>query len=276
MAPERPPARRRPDILSLLGAPIGLGLILAGQAIEGGSVRTLLQLPAALVVIGGTLGAVLLSFGTADVRAAFRSLRTAYIDALEPAQMVIARVLAYSTRARRTGVLSLEPDLDSEPDPFLRRALSMAVDGATQAEIRHTLEVEMDARAEEEEIPSRVFEAAGGYAPTIGILGAVIGLIHVMENLADPSKLGSGIAVAFVATIYGVGSANLLFLPIASRLRQRAEAAARRRELLIDAALAIQEGVNPRLIEQRLSGFMLRRATPGPGGPRPALRQRTS
>jgi chemotaxis protein MotA len=276
MAPERPPARRRPDILSLLGAPIGLGLILAGQAIEGGSVRTLLQLPAALVVIGGTLGAVLLSFGTADVRAAFRSLRTAYIDALEPAQMVIARVLAYSTRARRTGVLSLEPDLDSEPDPFLRRALSMAVDGATQAEIRHTLEVEMDARAEEEEIPSRVFEAAGGYAPTIGILGAVIGLIHVMENLADPSKLGSGIAVAFVATIYGVGSANLLFLPIASRLRQRAEAAARRRELLIDAALAIQEGVNPRLIEQRLSGFMLRRATQGPGGPRPALRQRTS
>jgi chemotaxis protein MotA len=276
MAPDRRPVRRRPDILSLLGGPIGFGLILAGQAIEGGSVRTLLQLPAALVVFGGTLGAVLLSFGTADVRAAFRSLRTAYIEALEPAQMVIARVLAYSTRARRTGVLSLEGDLESEPDPFLRRALSMAVDGATQAEIRHTLEVEMEARAEEEEVPSRVFEAAGGYAPTIGILGAVIGLIHVMENLADPSKLGSGIAVAFVATIYGVGSANLLFLPIASRLRQRADAAARRRELLIDAALAIQEGVNPRLIEQRLSGFMLRRAALGPGGPRPALRQRTS
>jgi chemotaxis protein MotA len=190
--------------------------------------------------------------------------------------MVIARVLAYSTRARRTGVLSLEGDLDSEPDPFLRRALSMAVDGATQAEIRHTLEIEMDARAEEDEIPSRVFEAAGGYAPTIGILGAVIGLIHVMENLADPSKLGSGIAIAFVATIYGVGSANLLFLPIASRLRQRAEAAARRRELLIDAALAIQEGVNPRLIEQRLSGFMLPRGRQATAVARPALRQRTS
>lgn len=276
MASNRPPARRRPDLVSLLGAPIGLGLILAGQAIEGGSVRTLLQLPAALVVLGGTFGAVLLSFGAADVRAAFRSLRTAYVDALEPVQMVMARVLAYSTRARRTGVLSLEPDLESEPDPFLRRALSMAVDGATQAEIRHTLEVEMDARAEEEEVPSRVFEAAGGYAPTIGILGAVIGLIHVMENLADPSKLGSGIAVAFVATIYGVGSANLLFLPIASRLRQRAEAAARRREMLIDAALAVQEGVNPRLIEQRLSGFMLPRVRQSPSAARPTLRQRMS
>jgi chemotaxis protein MotA len=276
MAPSPPTARRRLDVLSLLGAPIGLGLILAGQAIEGGSVRTLLQLPAALVVLGGTFGAVLLSFGTADVRAAFRSLRTAYVDALEPAQMVIARVLAYSTRARRTGVLSLEPDLDSEPDAFLRRALSLAVDGATPTEIRNNLEVEMDARAEEEEVPSRVFEAAGGYAPTIGILGAVIGLIHVMEHLADPSRLGSGIAVAFVATIYGVGSANLLFLPIASRLRQRAEAAARRREMLIDAAIAIQEGVNPRVIEQRLSGFMLPRAKQAPAVARPTLKQRMS
>jgi chemotaxis protein MotA len=263
-------------MLSLLGAPIAFGLILAGQAIEGGSVRTLLQLPAAIVVLGGTFGAVLLSFGTADVRAAFRSLRTAYVDTLEPAQMVIARVLAYSTRARRTGVLSLESDLDSEPDPFLRRALSMAVDGASQAEIRQTLEVEMEARADEEEVPSRVFEAAGGYAPTIGILGAVIGLIHVMENIADPSKLGSGIAIAFVATIYGVGSANLLFLPIASRLRQRAEMAARRREMLVDAAIAIQEGVNPRLIEQRLSGFTLPRVKQASPVARPALRQRTS
>ncbi len=276
MQPSRPPARRRPDFVSLLGAPIGLGLILAGQALEGGSVRTLLQLPAALVVLGGTLGAVLLSFGTADVRAAFRSLRTAYVDALEPAQMVIARVLAYSTRARRTGVLSIEPDLDAEPDPFLRRALAMAVDGATRAEIRQAMEVEMDARAEEEEVPSRVFEAAGGYAPTIGILGAVIGLIHVMENLTDPARLGSGIAVAFVATIYGVGSANLLFLPIASRLRQRADAAARRREMLVDAALAIQEGVNPRLIERRLSGFMLPRVRQAPAVARPTLRKRTS
>ena len=172
----------------------------------------------------------------------------------EPAKVVIARVLTYANRARRTGILSLESELESEPDLFLRRALRMAVDGCSQSEIRHALELEMELLADREDVPARVFESAGGYAPTIGILGAVIGLIHVMGNLTDPAKLGAGVAVAFVATIYGVGSANLILLPVASKLRQRAEASTRRREMLIDAALAVQEGLNPRLIEQRFSG----------------------
>jgi chemotaxis protein MotA len=245
----------RLDVGSLLGAPIAVGLILIGQAIEGGSVRTLLQLASALIVFGGTLGAVLLSFGSADVMRAVKSLRTVYTDPVEPAATVIARVLAYSNKARRVGVLSLESELEFEPDPFLRRALSMAVDGTSQTQIRHALEVELELLAEQDEVPARVFESAGGYAPTIGILGAVVGLIQVMGHLTEPSKLGSGIAVAFVATIYGVGSANLILLPLASKLRQRAEAATRRREMLIDAALAVQEGLNPRLIEQRFSGF---------------------
>jgi Flagellar motor component len=242
------------DFGSLIGAPLAIGLILIGQAIEGGSVRSLLQVAAALVVFGGTAGAVLLSYGSADVITAVRSVRAAYADSLEPAAAVITRVLAYANRARRTGILSLEAELEAEPDPFLRRALRLAVDGSSQSQIRHALELEMELLADREDVPARVFESAGGYAPTIGILGAVIGLIHVMGNLTDPAKLGSGVAVAFVATIYGVGSANLILLPVASKLRQRAEASTRRREMLIDAALAVQEGINPRLIEQRFSG----------------------
>jgi len=252
--PRRSPARSRVDFGSLIGAPLAIGLILIGQAIEGGSVRSLLQLAAALVVFGGTAGAVLLSYGSADVITAVRSVRAAYADSLEPAAAVITRVLAYANRARRTGILSLEAELEAEPDPFLRRALRLAVDGSSQSQIRHALELEMELLADREDVPARVFESAGGYAPTIGILGAVIGLIHVMGNLTDPAKLGSGVAVAFVATIYGVGSANLILLPVASKLRQRAEASTRRREMLIDAALAVQEGINPRLIEQRFSG----------------------
>ena len=266
------------DVASLLGAPLAVVMILVGQAIEGGTVRSLVQLAAALVVFGGTFGAVLLSFGSADVWRALRSLPSAYSDSIEPARAVIGRVLAYANRARRTGMLSIEADIDKEPDPFLRRALSMAVDGASQTQIRHALEIEIDVLAERDDVPARVFEAAGGYAPTIGIIGAVIGLIHIMENLTDPSKLGSGVAVAFVATIYGVGSANLILLPLASRLRQRAEAATRHRSMLIDAALAVHEGLNPRLIEQRFSSF----TAAGAPGPRPgtrapvAVRSRTS
>lgn len=273
--PRRPSPRSRIDYGSLAGAPMAIGLILAGQAIEGGSVRSLLQVAAALVVFGGTAGAVLLSFGSADVIKAVRSVRFAYADTLEPASLVIARVLGYANRARRTGILSLESELEAEPDPFLRRALRMAVDGSSQSQIRHALELEMELLADREDVPARVFESAGGYAPTIGILGAVIGLIQVMGNLTDPAKLGAGVAVAFVATIYGVGSANLILLPLASKLRQRAEASTRRREMLIDAALAVQEGLNPRLLEQRFSAHTGAIVRPE-SRPSPSLRERMS
>ena len=261
--PRRSPARSRVDFGSLIGAPLAIGLILIGQAIEGGSVRSLLQVAAALVVFGGTAGAVLLSYGSADVITAVRSVRAAYADSLEPAAAVITRVLAYANRARRTGILSLEAELEAEPDPFLRRALRLAVDGSSQSQIRHALELEMELLADREDVPARVFESAGGYAPTIGILGAVIGLIHVMGNLTDPAKLGSGVAVAFVATIYGVGSANLIFLPIGSRFRARALRNARRREAVLEGVMAIQEGLNPRLIDQKLRGLL------GLDGPQP-------
>ena len=244
------------DSASLAGIPIGIGLVLAGQAIEGGTVGTLLQGAAGLIVFGGTLGAVLLSFSADDVWRAAVSLRTVFADQLEPAAAAIGRLTRYATKARRLGVLSLEVDLDEEPDPFLAHAMTLAVEGASQAQLRSAMEVEMDTLEELDDRPARVFDAAGGYAPTVGILGAVLGLIHVMEHLTEPARLGPGIAVAFVATVYGVGSANLLLLPIATKLRQRARTAARRRELLLDGVLAIQDGLNPRLLERRLHSFV--------------------
>lgn len=256
MAKPNPRAERGPkprfDVTAIAAIPAGVGLILVGQAIEGGAIHSLLQLAAALIVFGGTAGAVLLSFSTAQVRQSLQAVRTVFVDPLEPAPDVIKRILAYAAKARRTGVMTIEEDVNDEPDPFLRRGLSMAVDGSSQSQLRAALEFEIDAFSERDGVPPRVFEAAGGYAPTIGIIGAVLGLIHVMENLSDPSKLGPGIATAFVATVYGVGAANLVLLPIAGKMRERARAASRRREMLLDGVLAIQEGLNPRLLEQRL------------------------
>jgi chemotaxis protein MotA len=243
------------DVTAIAAIPAGVGLILFGQAIEGGAVGSLMQVAAALIVFGGTSGAVLLSFSTAQVMESVRAVRTVFVEPLEPAAHVIKRIMAYAAKARRTGVMTIEEDVNDEPDPFLRRGLSMAVDGSSQSQIRAALEFEIDSISERDGVPPRVFEAAGGYSPTIGIIGAVLGLIHVMENLSDPSKLGPGIATAFVATVYGVGLANLILLPIAGKMRERARAGARRREMLLDAVVAIQEGLNPRLLEQRLLTF---------------------
>jgi len=254
MAAERR-GRNRFDITAALAIPTSVGLILIGQALEGGALGSLLQLTAALIVGGGTCGAVLLSFSTGQVMQALHAVRYVFVDPLEPAAQAIARITAYATKARRTGVMTIEGDVDGEPDAFLRRGLSMAVDGHSQSQIRAALEYDIDAISERDAVAPRVFEAAGGYAPTVGIIGAVLGLIHVMENLADPAKLGPGIATAFVATVYGVGVANLILIPIAGKLRERARAAAKRREMLLDGVLAIQEGVNPRVLAQRLSAF---------------------
>lgn len=247
--------RLRLDFTSVAGVPIGLGFILIGQVLEGGTVHSLLQVTAAVIVFGGTIGAVLLSFSLNEVKRALRALKVVFLYDGEPPSRTIAKVIAYAMRARKEGLMSLEPALEHEPDPFLRKGLSLAVDGISPHMIRDMLTMDIASRETYDETPAKVFEAAGGYAPTIGILGAVLGLIHVMENLAEPNRLGAGIAVAFVATIYGVGSANLIFLPIATKLRNKARRIAERRELLLEGILAIQEGLNPRLIEEKLEGF---------------------
>ena len=248
--------RRRLDVAILAGAAIGIGLVLGGHGLEGGRMQSLLQGAAAVIVFGGTLGAVMVSFPLRDLRAAMKSLRYLVVDDAPPPDGVVAMIGRFAVRARKEGLLSLEDDADRMSDPFMKRALALAIDGTNSTTLRAMLEDEIATREEAEEVPARVFEAAGGYAPTVGILGAVLGLINVMENLADPANLGSGIAVAFVATVYGVGSANLIFLPIGSRFRARAQRNARAREATLEGVMAIQEGLNPRLIDQKLRGLL--------------------
>lgn len=244
------------DRLSLIGLLLGMVAILGGQVLEGGQISSLLQGTAFLIVIGGTLGAVLLQSSLPSFMLGMRMLKwmaTPPPMALEP---WIKSVVNWSNIARRGGLLALENPLAAEKDPFVKRALQMLVDGAEPEAIRHTMELEIGSYEEKHRAAAKIWEAAGGYAPTIGILGAVMGLIHVMENLTDPSKLGSGIAVAFVATIYGVGSANLLFLPISNKLKYLVASEVKRREMITEGLFAIAHGENPRIIENKLRGFL--------------------
>lgn len=251
-----PGARKgRIDFSSVAGVPLGVGLILVGQLLEGGAIHSLLQAAAALIVFGGTLGAVMLSFPVSDIRRAAKSVRSVFVDDSESPEETISSILRYARIARKDGILALEDESARAKDPLLRKGLMLAVDGLNPKTLREMLETDLDGADDRDLVPARVFESAGGYAPTVGILGAVLGLIHVMENLSDPTKLASGIAVAFVATVYGVGSANLIFLPIASKLRMRAAQASQRRTLICEGVLGIQEGLNPRLIDQKLRGF---------------------
>lgn len=243
------------DILSIVGLVIAIGSIVAGQFLEGGHLASILQPTAFLIVIGGTLGAAMLQY---PLPVFLRSIRMLPWVVRPPAfdpDGAIRSILQYSDVARRNGLLALESMIDDIDDPFLRRGLQLLVDGADPAKIRSTLEHEIQAVEHHDHQAARVLESAGGYAPTVGILGAVLGLIHVMENLADPAKLGAGIAVAFVATIYGVGSANLFFLPVANKIKNIVHERTKLRELMVDGLVAIAEGENPRMIEGRLQGY---------------------
>ncbi len=245
----------RIDVSSFIGVPVAFGLILLGQWYEGGSILSLLQPTAAMIVFGGTVGAVMLSFSRNDIIRAVSALRTVFLWDGEAPSKTIDTILQYAYRARKDGILSLDADLDKITDPFFEKAIRQLVDSTNPQTLRDVLEIENRGREDYDEIPAKVYEAAGGYAPTIGILGAVIGLIQVMQHLSDPTKLGAGIAVAFVATVYGVGSANLFFLPAATKLKMKARHEARRRELMLEGVLAIQEGLFPRIIQEKLCGF---------------------
>lgn len=248
--------RRRLDWTTLGGIPIGLGLVLLGQAIEGGTLRSVFQLTAALIVFGGTLGAVLVSFSLDEVRFAGRRLKAVFVDDEPSPRRLIPAIVELALRARRQGIMAIDRDLDRLDEPFLKKGLRLAIDGNTPQAVRQLLEVEDRSMTDRESTAAMVYEAAGGYSPTFGILGAVLGLIQVMEHLSDPSRLGEGIAIAFVATVYGVGAANLVFLPIAAKLRTRARRASHQRELMIEAITAIQEGLSPQFIQSKLEGFV--------------------
>lgn len=235
---------------------MGIGAVLGGQALEGGSLHSLMQFAAAVIVFGGTFGAVFLSFPLDAVLGGFKDLKTVIKEPPQDPSKIIQQITLYANKARKEGILSLEKEAKTVDDPFLAKALTMAVDGVEPHLIREAMETDLGYADEHGKMSSKVFQAAGGYAPTIGILGAVLGLIHVMQNLSDPSKLGSGIAVAFVATVYGVGSANLLFLPFSTKLQVRHRHKMVVKEMILEGIVAVSTGENPRLIEEKLNSFL--------------------
>jgi chemotaxis protein MotA len=251
-----PGGRHRRDLVAIFSIPfIGAVLVLA-QLAEGGALGALVQPTAALVVFGGTLGALLLSYPFPLLRRTMASLRTVFSTGTPPDQAMVARFEHLATVARKRGFLSLEPEIRPSDDPFFARAITLVVDGVPAAEARRALESFSQTREAADEECAEVLEAAAGYTPTLGILGTVLGLIQVMENLSTPSTMGSGLAVAFVATVYGVGSANLILMPLATRLRALARDSAVTRELIIEATVAIKNGVHPRLVATQLGGFI--------------------
>lgn len=244
------------DITTILGIVVALGAIVGGQILEGGHVNTLLQLTAFVIVIGGTMGAIMIQYSLPVFLLGVKLIRWAVVPPPVNLDEIVEQIVAWSNTARRGGLLSLEPILMEMQDPFLKKGLQMLVDGAEPEKLRETLDVEISAYEEHYRQAAKVWESAGGYAPTIGILGAVMGLIHVMENLSDPSKLGGGIAVAFVATIYGVGSANLFFLPVSNKIKAVIGREIVRRQMVTEGLVAIANGENPRLIDTKLRGFI--------------------
>ncbi|MDB5765049.1 MAG: motA1 [Herminiimonas sp.] len=241
---------------SVTGLALALGGILLGQVLEGGHPGSLLQPAAFVIVMIGTLGAVLLQSGIPNFLRGMKMTRRVFAPPADNYQALRRDMVMWSTTARREGLLSLERYMENLRDPFLAQGLRLLVDGADPGKLRELLEQEISAYEMGERSAVKVWEAAGGYAPTIGILGAVLGLIHVMENLSDPSRLGGGIAVAFVATIYGVGLANLIFLPIGNRLKALVGREVFKREMLVDVFAAIASGENPRMIEERMAIYL--------------------
>ena len=244
------------DKASFGGVILAFAGILAGLLLEGGNLGQIFQPTAAMIVFGGTLGAVLLQFPLHTVVEAFRRLMQVFFSPRSQNLQLIETLVGFANKARRSGVVSLDADLQRIEEPFLRQALQLAVDGTEPNELRKIMSLSMDSRSEGEDRIPAVFESAGGFSPTIGILGAVLGLIQVMQHLDKIEEVGKGIAVAFVATIYGVGAANLFLLPAAGKLRILARDHHQRREMMLEGVISILEGINPRMLEVKLSGFL--------------------
>lgn len=244
------------DIATIIGIMLAVGSIVGGQALEGGHLGSIMQLTAFIIVIGGTLGAICVQNPLPVVIRAFGALSLAIAGKSIDNKGTIKLILDLANVSRKQGLLALEGKLKDIKDPFVQKGIQLIVDGTDPKAVHEILEIEVEQHEEEGVMAAKVWEAAGGYAPTVGILGAVLGLIHVMENLADPSKLGSGIAVAFVATVYGVGAANLFFLPLANKIKMKVKAESGSRTLIIMGLVGLAQGENPRLLQEKLESFL--------------------
>jgi len=253
--PPRKSAGKPVDVATLIGLVVAFAGIVGGLLIEGGKIKDILQFTAALIVIGGTIGAVMVSTPLGVLQGAARRLMGVFRDASQPLDSMVEEVIGYATKARKNGLVSLEEEALEIEDPFLRKALTLAVDGTDLQEIKKMLELEIYLDEQHADSEAKVFECAGGYAPTIGIIGAILGLIQVMKNLANIDEVGRGIAVSFVATVYGVGSANLFFLPASTKIKARTKAETQRKELILEGVVGIVEGLNPKLIRSKLEAY---------------------
>jgi len=244
------------DILSIFGVVLGFAAIIGGNFLEGGHLYSLINLPALIIVLGGTLGATFLHFPPRIISHSIKILWLIVRPRKVLLKSQIDKVVQWSALARKEGLLGLEAVVNKEKDSFARKGLQLLVDGNEPEVIRDCLDLELSTIEHVEMQAAKVYEAMGGYSPTIGIIGAVVGLIQVMQNLTNPELLGAGIATAFVATIYGVGFANLLFLPIANKLKLEAYAFIQTKEMMMEGITAIAEGENPRNIALKLSGYL--------------------
>jgi chemotaxis protein MotA len=245
----------RPDLATFAGFALALGGIVGGLLLEKGSIQDVAQGTAAMIVFGGTIGAVLVTTPLPVFMRALKRLGSVLFEQANSTTATIEALIQYATKARKNGIVSLEAEAAAIADPFMRKALSLAVDGTDLQEIRKMMEIDIDVNEQGSEAEAKVWDAAGGYAPTVGIIGAVMGLIQVMKHLEDIKEVGHGIAVAFVATVYGVGSANLFFLPAANKMRARMHDASTLKEMTLEGVMGIVEGLNPTLIRLKLAAF---------------------
>jgi chemotaxis protein MotA len=245
----------RPDMATLAGFVVAIGGIVGGLLLEKGSIQDVAQGTAAMIVLGGTLGAVLVNTPLPVFFRALKRFRSVLFEEASSTTATIDALIMYATKARKNGIVSLETEAAAIADPFMRKALSLAVDGTDLQEIRDMMEIDMSVSEQAAEAEAKVWDSAGGYSPTVGIIGAVMGLIQVMKHLEDIKEVGHGIAVAFVATVYGVGSANFFFLPAANKMRARMHDAAVLKEMTLEGVIGIAEGLNPTLIRMKLAAF---------------------
>jgi chemotaxis protein MotA len=249
------------DKSSITGFVLAIGGLLGGLLLEGGNIRQIMQPTAAMIVLGGTLGAVMISFPLDVVLASLRRVGSIFVGSVPDFQEAVDNLVRLANKARRDGIVSLDKELGTLTNPFLQRTLMLAVDGTEPQELRKMMELEIDLQSERDEEIPRVFESAGGFSPTVGIIGAVLGLIQVMQHLDNIEEVGRGIAVAFVATIYGVAFANLFCLPAAAKLKIRQRQESLMQELMLEGVISILEGLNPRLLELKLAGFLSKSAS---------------
>ncbi len=243
------------DFLSIIGIVLAFAAILGGNYLEGGHVSSLVNAPATMIVLGGTLAAISLQTSAALLKRSMKMLLWIIFPPYVNVKDGMEKVIGWSLRSRKDGLLGLEPMAEKEPEPFARKGLQLLVDGQEPESIRSVLEMELINQEQYTLEAANVYDSMGGYSPTIGIIGAVMGLIHVMSNLEDPASLGTGIATAFVATIYGVAFANLFAFPVAAKLKEIAKRQTLYREMMIEGLISIAEGENPRVIELKLKGF---------------------